>query len=137
MSQRGLDALLEGVNPDRASRARAYIAVHQDAARWRKLVALARANSIRAGLGGGLYVCSAEANEHDAAWASVQAVDHNNPHNTIWISEGCTLDEAIDKADVDRAERMPIQCAECEFIANDGEAWRIHVLNTEHWKAFA
>lgn len=96
LPESGLDALLEGISPDRASRARAYIAVHQDAARWQKLVALARANSIRAGLGGGLMVCSAEANEHDAAWASIQALDHENPTKTLWMSEGASLADAID-----------------------------------------
>lgn len=69
-----------------------------DAGRWRKLTALARENAIRAGLGGGIIVCCAEPNEHDAAWASVQALDHENPRNTLWISEGQNLGEAIDRA---------------------------------------
>lgn len=69
-----------------------------DAKRWQTLVALARANSVREGLGGGLMICSAEPNDHDAAWASIQALDHDNPTKTLWISEGMNLGEAIDKA---------------------------------------
>lgn len=67
-----------------------------DAARWRKLCALVAENHMHRGLGGGVYLCAGPANEHDAAWASVQAIDHENPRNTLWLAEGATLDEAID-----------------------------------------
>jgi NTP pyrophosphatase (non-canonical NTP hydrolase) len=69
-----------------------------DCERWRKLAALVRANSVRTGIGGGVILCSAEPNEHDPGWASIQALDHENPRNTLWISEGSNLEEAIDGA---------------------------------------
>lgn len=76
-----------------------------DAERWKKVVRLTQANSRRAYLGGGIILCSMDANEHDAAWASIQALDHENPRGVVWIKEGESLDAAIDATDAPPQEQ--------------------------------
>jgi hypothetical protein len=71
------------------------------------------------GLGGGVILCAAPANEHDAAWASVQGIDHKNPRNTLWLSEGQTLDAAIDSVDESAARSSDEVCGEPLVVAFD------------------
>lgn len=79
--------------------ASALPALLRDRERWTALKRLVMENSARQELGSGVVLCAMEANEHDKAWASVQALDHSNPRGTVWFYEAETLDEALDQAD--------------------------------------
>jgi hypothetical protein len=92
----------EALKKDKARLRASLEAMQQDAARWNRLKALVAENHMHKGLGGGIVLASAPANDDDAAWASVQAIDHENPRNTIWISEAQSLDAAIDASPVAR-----------------------------------
>lgn len=85
-----------------AAQARRIGELEADAERWKLLVVMTDAAP------GGIMLWSMAANEHDAAEASIQALDRENPTKTLWFSKGATLDDAIDAAGMPVAARAPL-----------------------------